>query len=56
MLRQKSLDFRAEAAECVRLAQETTRPEMRAILLYTASRWHALADKQEGGPCLEAAN
>jgi hypothetical protein len=45
---EKPLDFRTEADECVRLAKVAPSPEVRAILLYVASRWRALADKQEG--------
>ena len=40
-------DYRANAAECLRLASEATNPAMRASLFRMAESWHRLHDQAE---------
>jgi hypothetical protein len=43
MLDDRSLEYRASAAECLRLAGNATSPSERAALLRMARRWMVLA-------------
>jgi hypothetical protein len=40
-------DYEELAAQCIRQAQETAAPEMRAFLLMMAQAWMKLADRHE---------
>jgi hypothetical protein len=40
-------DYRQWAEECDHLAETTASPRIRKTMLYTASQWRALADKEE---------
>jgi hypothetical protein len=40
-------ELRERAAECERVAEKATSPEVREILLYAAARWLALAEQDE---------
>jgi hypothetical protein len=40
-------EYRGYAAECVRLARESTRPEDKARFLQMAQAWRELADKAD---------
>lgn len=41
-------DYRRWAQACDHLAETATSPRIRKIMLYTASQWRAVADKEEG--------
>jgi hypothetical protein len=40
-------DYRRHAAECVRLAQLTTKPEDKSLLLRMAEKWRELAERAD---------
>ena len=43
----KGYEYRQHAQECLRLADETTSPEHRALLFDMARAWHQLAQDYE---------
>ena len=42
-------EYRRYAAECLRIAQETSDPDAKARLLNMAQKWRELGKKAEGG-------
>lgn len=42
--------FKKEAAECIRLADLSTNPEAKEMLLHAAASWQALASMDEADP------
>jgi hypothetical protein len=43
----RALQYRAQASECLRLAQEIPSPESRAMLIVMAQHWLALAEQAD---------
>jgi hypothetical protein len=43
----RATEYRGYAAQCIRVARQTEKPEDKALLLEMAEKWRELADKIE---------